>query len=272
MLFVMAFAVNLTAQNLTGKRVYIDPGHDGFGSNDRNVATINFNTNTNGNGFYESVANVDKGLELRRLLQAKGATVGMTRTTTPEPVALAARPAMANAFNADAYVSIHSNAHDGMVNHPLALWDDRSNPIHPQTQKLALDMVWWIADNPLTSWSSSSRTNARAGQFGAVLTNQMAAALTEDTFHDYRPETHRYLSLSYNHMISFNHLRGILRFFNINPELHPTGIIIGWVKDDTRSITPNFPVNGSRYIPFNTQTSQVVPFRSHDAYWPINQR
>ena len=266
-IFAMLFTASLTAQNLMqGKRIFLDPGHDGFGSGDRNLATINFPTETStglGNGgFYESKFNVVRGLEVQRLLQGQGATVGITRTTTPQPVELMTRRDLANAFNADAYISIHSNANGDMVNHPLALWDDRSNPIHPQTQQLALSMVWWLATNPLTSWSTNSNTNARAQALGAIYTNQMPAALTEDTFHDYKPETHRYLSPAYNHMIAFSLYRGFLRFFGINPNTHPTGIIAGWVKDDTRSITNNFPTNGSRYLPFRPG--------SHDAYWPIN--
>ena len=270
MLFGMLFTLNLTAQNLLqGQRIFLDPGHDGFGSGDRNVATINFpietTTGLGNDGFYESRMNVWRGLESRRILESQGAVVGMTRTTTPTPfLSTAARRDMANAFNADIYHSIHSDAFNGMVNRPLVLIHETNR--HPQSQSLASALAWWLADNPVTSWSENpvNRNNTRGGNFGAINTTQMPAILSEDSFHDYRPETHRFLSMTYNRMVAFNHYRGFLRFLGIDPALHPTGIIIGWVKDDTRSITSDFPVRGSYYLPFRTN----IP--SHDAYWPIN--
>jgi|GEM_PF-104662 len=267
-LFGMLFTLNLTAQNLLeGKRIFLDPGHDGFGSNDRNIATINFPIETTsglGNGgFYESKMNVWRGLETRRLLEEQGAIVGMSRTTTPQAVSLAARRDAAVAHNSDAYISIHSNAANGVANHPLVLWHETNR--HPQSQRLASDMVWWIADNPLTSWDSNppNRNNTRGQALGAINTTAIPAALTEDTFHDYAPEAHRYLSPTYNKMISFGgHYRGLLRFFGVDPAQHPTGIIMGWIKDDTRPITSTFPANGNRFLPFRAG--------SHDAFWPIN--
>ena len=269
MLFGMLFTLNLTAQGLMeGVRVFLDPGHDGFGPNDRNVATINFpletSTGLGNDGFYESKMNVWRGLESRRILESQGAIVGLTRTTTPTAfLSTTARRDMANTFNADIYHSIHSDAFNGVVNRPLVLF---TGTRHADATSLASALAWWLADNPVTSWSENpvNRNNTREQALGAISTSQMPAVLSEDSFHDYRPETHRFLSMTYNRMVAFNHYRGFLRFLDIDPASHPTGIIIGWVKDDTRSITPDFPVRGSYYLPFRTN----IP--SHDAYWPIN--
>ena len=258
-MFAMLFTVNAMAQNLLdGKRIFLDPGHGNLWNN---IATIPFNLG-DPNGFSEAHANLKRGFELQRLLQEQGAIVGLTRTTNVGDPSLAARRDGANAFNSDVYMSIHSNAHDGMVNNPLVLFHNTNR--HADSERFASAVCWWLADNPVTSWNTNpvNRNNVRGQSLGAINTSQMPAILTEDTFHDYRPETHRYLSTTYNDKITFNLYRGILRFFNINPELHPTGVIVGWVKDNTRSIEVGFPANGYRFLPFREG--------SHDAYWPIN--
>jgi len=262
-LFGMLFTVNLTAQDLMeGRRVFIDPGHSGLWNN---IATIPFNQG-NASGFSEAHANLERALELQRLLEAQGATVGLSRTNNVNDPSLAARRDGANAFNATVYMSIHSNAIGtnpmASVNHPLVLFHNSTR--HANSERFALDVCWWLADNPVTSWDRNpvNRDNARGQSLGAINTSQMPAVLTEDSFHDYRPETHRFLSGTYNDMISFNLYRGILRFLNINHNNHPTGMIMGWVKNDTRSISAGFPVNGYRFLPARP--------RSHDEFWPIN--
>ena len=62
-----------------GPKIYINPGHGGYNSNDRNIVTINHASGDH-NGFWESQANLTKGLFLRDMLQTAGATVYMSRT------------------------------------------------------------------------------------------------------------------------------------------------------------------------------------------------
>ena len=72
---------------------------------------------------------------MRALLEQRGATVVMTRTT-PEPVALAARPVMARRANAHALVSIHLNALPDGVN-PFGAHGTETYFLHPQAEPLA---------------------------------------------------------------------------------------------------------------------------------------
>ena len=37
---LISFAVTLSAADLTGKRIYVNPGHGSYGANDRPMATI----------------------------------------------------------------------------------------------------------------------------------------------------------------------------------------------------------------------------------------
>jgi len=102
----------VAAADFTGKKIYINPGHGGYdGANDRNLITINYALGDT-LGFWESWSNLQKGLSLRDMLQASGATVIMSRTQNrdQDDRVLSEIAAEANANNVDAFLSIHSNA------------------------------------------------------------------------------------------------------------------------------------------------------------------
>ena len=78
-------SIAMFAADLTGKRIYVNPGHGSWGPNDRPNATIPYpNLASTGMpdtcGFYESNTNLWKCLELRDKLEAAGAFVMMSRT------------------------------------------------------------------------------------------------------------------------------------------------------------------------------------------------
>lgn len=88
---------------LAGRTIVVDPGHPPIGS-------------TGPTGLYEGDVTLGVGEKLKALLEARGATVVMTRTTRAA-VALATRPSIARRADGDAFVSIHLNA-----------WPDGVNP------------------------------------------------------------------------------------------------------------------------------------------------
>ena len=77
--------VSMSAADLTGKRIYVNPGHGSFGPNDRPMATISYPAlPTTGMpdtcGFYESNTNLQKAWYLGQKLEAAGATVLYSHT------------------------------------------------------------------------------------------------------------------------------------------------------------------------------------------------
>lgn len=149
----LALTMSVSAADLTGKRIYINPGHGCFGSNARPLATIPYPVMQSTNlpdtcGFYESNTNLWKCQELAARLRAAGATVTMSRNQNgPWPYTypyldynLAAYNALPDRYqydrnltevaaevengNYDFFISIHSNAFDdgGIVNYPLFLY------------------------------------------------------------------------------------------------------------------------------------------------------
>lgn len=87
---------------LAGLTIAVDPGHPPGGA-------------TGPTGLYEGNATLMIAGHLKRLLEERGATVLMTRTTDSS-VALGDRPIMARRANVNAFVSIHLNAYPDGVN------------------------------------------------------------------------------------------------------------------------------------------------------------
>ena len=81
----LLMVATMSAADLTGKRIYVNPGHGSWGPNDRPMATIPYpKLATTGMpdtlGFYESNTNLWKCLYLGEKLEAAGATVLYSRT------------------------------------------------------------------------------------------------------------------------------------------------------------------------------------------------
>ena len=155
--FAITLVLNIKAADFTGTKIYINPGHGGWDANDRNLATINFPLGDT-LGFYESKSNLLKGLHLRDLLQANGATVIMSRTKnrTEDDRSLSEIAAEANYNNVDAFLSIHSNAVGNNIgtNYLLLLFHGKDlKPKIPSS--LTMCNASWprLMSNQLTVWT-----------------------------------------------------------------------------------------------------------------------
>ncbi len=133
-------SLTMPAVNPSDLIIYINPGHGGHDSDDRNVVIEPF-AQGDPEGFWESNANLDKGLMLRELLQAKGIKVYMSRVTntTADDLGLTTIGRLANEKKADFFFSIHSNATgtSSRTNFPLMLYrgyDDE--PVRENAKKM----------------------------------------------------------------------------------------------------------------------------------------
>ena len=185
-------------RNFDDVKIYINPGHGGHGSNDRNMTIYPFKSG-DPNGFWESNSNLDKGLKLEEWLLGLGMKVKMSRHTnndgggndsdvlknwlnngkiTQEQYndmlangddrSLSAIVAEANAYNGDFMLSIHSNA-GGPSNYVLELYSGQdqndtrtyTNPAPRQDESRAISTIIarWLTSNKVTTWSPASRAN-----------------------------------------------------------------------------------------------------------------
>jgi hypothetical protein len=251
------FTSCLMAQNLTGIKICVNPGHGGFDSDDRNVIIAPY-TSGDPKGFWESQSNLDKGKHLRDMLQLAGASVIITRTTntTADDLNLSVIVAMANQNNADFLLSIHSNAGSGVANNVLMLHAGADltdtniyNTYNPNnaTQKLISDKSRDIStviaknlyENQITTWSSGysvrgEKTFARTAMgfsdgYGVMRGVTVPGVISEGAMHDYIPETYRLMNMEYKYLEAWNFYKSFCEYFSGGQI--PTGLIAGQVRD-----------------------------------------
>ena len=280
MLCGLFFTAEIAAQNFNGRRIYVDPGHDGFGSGDRRLATIPYpapSDDANHAGFTESMANLRKGIALRDWLVAANANVMMSRETqigTGTPYgfkSVTERAGEGNTFNANPLWSIHSNAANASANYLLLLFRGRADavaePLFPEARDLGRAVWDFMWDNDLTPWTAYSLTNKAVVSDRSFLGNTLGmlggpvAILSEGSFHDYGPETHRLMSATYCKMEAWNIFRGLCHFYEAG--MPTVGAITGFVKYQGKSI--NASTVPQRHTTYNTTS-----VRGHDRHWPIN--
>jgi N-acetylmuramoyl-L-alanine amidase len=107
---------------LRGLTIAVDAGHPPAGS-------------TGPTGLYEAIPTLDVALRLRKLLEDRGATVVMTRSTA-DTLELGVRPIIARRANAHALVSIHFDALPDGVN-PFEAHGTATYFFHPHSAALA---------------------------------------------------------------------------------------------------------------------------------------
>lgn len=284
----------IAAQNLQGVKIYINPGHGGYDSDDRNVVIAPYKSG-DPNGFWESQSNLDKGFALRSMLQSAGATVLMSRTTntTADDLPLSQIVASANQASADFMLSIHSNAGNGVANHVLMLHvgldptDTQiyntfniTNPAHKKlsddSRAISTEIAKNLYANQITMWSSGysvrgDKTFARIAMgwsdgYGVLRSLYVPGVISEGSMHDYIPETYRLMNLEYKWLEAWNFYKSFCNYFN-GGEI-PTGNIAGSVRDSRIKLETTYnkfkgrdemlPLNGAKLTLIETGEQYTV--------------
>lgn len=180
-------AVSMSAADLTGKRIYVNPGHGSFGPNDRPCATIPYPNLSSTSmpdtcGFYESNTDLWKCLYLGKKLEAAGATVLYSRTECgPWPYAkvngqypdytydnykalpdytkynrnLSEICEEVESNNIDYFISVHSNAagEGTTTNYPLFLMRGKDKNDRGETATSPYDYVEGSYERAAACWA-----------------------------------------------------------------------------------------------------------------------
>ena len=310
LLLVAMFAMSASsyAKDLSGVRIYINPGHGGYWnggrdsvfnedgsfkmvmSNDRNVPTIPY-APLDTNGFWESRANLIKGLELKRLLELAGATVEISRVLNREEddLPLGDIGRAANAFKADAFISIHSNAagQKARVNYFLNLYNKDANNIGKRPALMALSQdqasvsIPYLMDNDITVWSPklfvAEDKKFLTYSLGVLRYLDVPGFLVEGTFHDYEPEAHRLLNTDYVKTFAWNIYRFYCDYFGA--DMPSVGVVAGAVKDADRIIDHKYfnnwrigthdmkkPINGAKITLYDANKNVVGTYTTDNNY------
>lgn len=245
------------AQDLSGVKIHINPGHGGWDSNDRGIATPLYPNIGPNVGFWESQSNLDKGLQLREMLEKLGASVQMSRTQnrTEDDLPLSTIVRMANEYQADFMLSVHSNAGSGTANYVLQLYAGKDlNDMHvyptpipwsDESRAISTEIAKNQIKNQLTHWTSANysvygdKTYARmfmgwSDGYGVLRGLTVPGVISEGSMHDYIPENYRLMNMEYKWLEAWNFKKAFCTYFK-NAEI-PTGNVAGWVKDSRNLI------------------------------------
>lgn len=247
-LALMACAGLLSASADNGLKVYINPGHGGHDSDDRNVVIEPYEQG-DPEGYWESNSNLVKGLALRDILNAKGYKVEMSRTTntSEDDLGLTTIGTLANNSQADLFFSIHSNATGttSRRNFPLMLFRGYDNePQIAGSKDLSTILNKHLLENEVTYWTNSSLNVRGDWSFysswgtqglGVLRKLTMTGMLSEGSFHDYIPETYRLMNDDFCWLEAYHFRRAIDEYLKQPGE--EVGHIFGRLND-SRSPRP----------------------------------
>jgi len=240
-LMVAAIATSLANGN-SKPHIYINPGHGGHESNDRNVTIYPFAQGDTA-GYWESNSNLKKGFALNNCLKAKGYTTSMSRITNTEDddLNLSTIVALCNSSGADIFYSIHSNATGvpSRRNHILGLYrGPTGSPVVQYSDVLTQTLMERLQVNEAAVWTSNYQI---AGDFtfypdwnnaglGVLRGNHAVSMLSEGSFHDYIPETYRLMNDNYCWMEGWNFSLGADDYFGYAD--FGKGCVAGNIRDN----------------------------------------
>ena len=274
--FVALFATTLAF----AAKIYVNPGHGGWDGNCRGMGTISYpllSSNLPDTlGFYESNTNLWKCLYLTEKLRAAGHTVQMSHTKCGTSPALATIAAESQAFGADYFISVHSNALNpdaDMINFPAYFY--RTNYGASANTCTAMAQASWkrlfyIFDQGMeflsTSLYSMTKYKIEVGNY-AVLAQSTPGYLVEGYFHTYQPARHRALNPEWCRQEGLRYFRGIQDYYGKAAETK--GYIMGYIRTKDKQINQTYyttrsgndvymPINGAKVYLTNAAGDTVL--------------
>ena len=282
-------AKRAASSNPADFKIYINPGHGGYDSDDRQMnlypifiqSTLNSDAGyTREQTFFESTSNLDKGMRLDTMLRKLGFQTKMSRTQnrTEDDRSLSGISAEASDWEADFMLSIHSNAgnpsnyilqiHSGITpGDPYGLngYPEKvPQAVCDEARAITLLMADNQYKNEVSSWSREPRvdgdkTFARtimgwSNGYGVLRNLKVPGTISEGMMHDYLPETYRLMNIDYKRQESFYFAKTFMEHFCKSGL--PYGAIGGKINDDyQKQVFPDYRARRD----------------SRDMYRPINR-
>jgi len=237
--FIFLFIGSTNAQQFTGYRFCVDPGHGGHDpANDRKIEL------PNGIIFWESEGNLMTAFHLDTILLDLGASVKLTRTANDDSddISLSTRSTIANDFGADYFQSIHTNGADGTANYSLVLFKGETDaPAFSEAKRMS-DLMVPELQAVLRTTNAYSRGDMTFLGFnlGVLKNATMPSTLSEGAFHDYIESGLRLKSTWFSQNYAWALAKSFLKFYSKTG--FSDGRIGGVVTDDYT----NDVINGVR--------------------------
>lgn len=283
---VLLLAPSAGAVKMKDLKIYINPGHGGYTSNDRPIRIYPFEANDS-MGYWESKSNLYKGLHLYHILDSLGTKAMLSRikNTEDDDRGLSDISREANDFGADLFFSIHSNAGES-VNYPLMLYRENAVgvPRYPENVTLS-DILWknlhssklpvWTRDTPYVSGDLTFYPQWGTSGLGVLRNLYVIGLLSEGGMHEHRPEAHRLMNDDVWWLEAWHFVKTIMEYYNTEDRF-VTGNVAGIIYDNhnlrERIMPAKFtmhgrdkkaPVNGA-YVELKDMNGNLVQKRNTD--------
>lgn len=239
---VLLLAPSAGAVKMKDLKIYINPGHGGYTSNDRPIRIYPFEANDS-MGYWESKSNLYKGLHLYHILDSLGTKAMLSRikNTEDDDRGLSDISREANDFGADLFFSIHSNAGES-VNYPLMLYRENAVgvPRYPENVTLS-DILWknlhssklpvWTRDTPYVSGDLTFYPQWGTSGLGVLRNLYVIGLLSEGGMHEHRPEAHRLMNDDVWWLEAWHFVKTIMEYYNTEDRF-VTGNVAGIIYDN----------------------------------------
>lgn len=261
------------AKKMSDLKIYINPGHGGYTSNDRPIRIYPFEQNDT-LGFWESKSNLYKGLHMYHILDSLGAKPYLSRTknTEDDDRSLSGIAAEANNLGVDLFFSIHSNAGED-VNTPLMLYRENTIGTPRYPGNVTLSKILWnnLHSSKLAEWTRSNEyvvgdltfyQNMWQGGLGVLRTLYVVGLLSEGQMHEHKPEAHRMMNDDYLWLEAWHFVKSIMEYEDTDDRF-VTGNVAGIVYDNHNLREYVQPANFSKFgrdcfAPVNGATVELL--------------
>ncbi len=268
LLAAFIFAVPAQAVKMKDLKIYINPGHGGYDSDDRPIRLYPWPADST--NYWESKSNLYKGLHMYHILDSLGTKAYLSRikNTSADDRSLSGIAAEANRLGVDLFFSIHSNAGEAS-NYPLMLYRENEigTPRYPENVTLS-HILWqnlhsnklpvWTRDEEYISGDLTFYQNMWQGGLGVLRTLYVVGLLSEGGMHEHRPEAYRLMNDDYWWLEAWHFVRAIMEYYETEDRF-VTGNVAGIVYDDHNLREKDMPANFTKYgkdvyAPINTAT------------------
>jgi len=277
------------AKKMSDLKIYINPGHGGYDSDDR---PINLEIFPAGDtlSFWESKSNLYKGLHLYHILDSLGARPYLSRikNTTADDRSLSGIAQEANNLGVDLFFSIHSNAGES-TNFPLTIYRENviGTPRYPENVTLSnylwnnlhsSELPYWTRNTPYVVGDLTFYKGIYSNGLGVLRPLYVVGLLSEGQNHEHRPEAYRLLNDDYLWLEAWHFARTVMEFFNTEDRF-VKGNVAGIVYDDNNTREKDFkvkftahgrdknaPINGA-YVELLDMSGKLVQKRTTDNFY-----
>ncbi len=252
-LFILMFG-NMLAQDLTGFRFCLDPGHDSYPQDKP----------------FETRINLRVARFLKSYLEAYGAEVILTHNDTIGSFSLSSRAGMANSFNADFFQSLHHNAYLGTANYSVVIYSKNYSASHLAENQRLSQIESTLLQKALYTTAAYvwKDYDALGYNLGVLSPLTVPGVLSEASFWDYKPEIMRLDNLRYLQLEAKSLFFSFLDYYDIPRPTSST--VFGQLKDSQGNGIPFTSIslmNGQDTMTYQTDTENLDITDADNGWW-----